>query len=368
VDGLPEAATNRASFLGRFNSLKGRAILFAPTEYVADANLSPDISSVRLSHVDERPIDKLAWLIGLVREYLRDESGYLQAPVTEALRRLPVKSLLILSSAPIGSRLPDISDLARGIAQAIGVRLNLRPEEALPEGELVALFIDFYSRGAAVTAPAFRLWVEGDSDCRILKLVSKLVGRARGIDLEEGLTILPLGERREGGTSAAVDIVLTKQTKRNRDIFLFDSDEPGRHAQEKLQGLGQDALLLDTEIACSRVQQEVQIEDFISLSCLDRFYESHEDLRPEIEVIKYKSPPSRRLVVEGLHKEQLLNWLESNASLEELENLIFVLCDIRSRFSLRNLDEMVDRAKWKKQLIEESLPKKHFGKRPSNWG
>ena len=368
VDGLPEAAKQRTALLSRFNLLKGRAILFSPTEYLSDATLSPNVSSVRLSHVDARLSDKLALLIGLTREYLRDESGSLREPIAEALRKMPVKVLVTLSSAPLKSKLSEISDLARGIAQAIGLRVSLEPDEPLPEEDLAAIFIEFYSRDAGNSAPGFRLWVEGESDCRILKLVSKLMVQARGVDLEEGLTILPLGQNSEGGTSTVVDVVLANRTKRNRDIFLFDSDAPGRHAQEKLQGLGQEALLLDTAIACSRVQSEVEIEDFISLSCLDRFYECHEHLRPEIEIIKYKHPISRRIVVDGVHKEELTGWLENNAALEELENLIFVLCDIRNQFSLRNFSLMNDRAKWKKQLVEELRTDKHFGKRPSNWG
>jgi hypothetical protein len=295
VDGLPEATANRITFLNRFNSLKGHAILFATPEYLTDASLNPDISRVWVGHVDGRPTDKLAWLIGLIREYLRDDTGALQEPMSEALRKMPVKTLVTLSAAPLGPKVSGISDLARRIAEAIQLRVNLQLREPFPGEELAAIFIDFYSRGASDLASGFRLWVEGDSDCRILKLVSKLVAQVHGINLEEGLSILPLGEGRGGGTSEAVDVVLANRTRRNRDVFLFDLDEPGRHAQEKLQNLGQDAVLLDSSIACSRAEQEVEIEDFISLSCLDRFYGHHTDLRPEKEVIKYKAPASRRL-------------------------------------------------------------------------
>jgi len=72
VDGLPEPAANRRTLLERFNSLGGKGLLLSPPEYCADASLDSDIPRLRLDHVDQRPIDKLAWLLGLVRESLRD--------------------------------------------------------------------------------------------------------------------------------------------------------------------------------------------------------------------------------------------------------------------------------------------------------
>lgn len=33
----------------------------------------------------------------------------------------------------------------------------------------------------------------------------------------------------------------------------------------------------------------------------------------------------------------LVQWLDANAVLEDVENLMFMLCEVRSRFSLRNL-------------------------------
>ena len=113
--------------------------------------------------------------------------------------------------------------------------------------------------------------------------------------------------------------------------------------------------------------RDVEIEDFISISCLDRFYTAHPDLRPEKEIIKYRPPASRKLMIDGAHKETLINWLETSASLADLEHLAFVLCDIRSRFSLRNLPLMNNKPSWKKRLQEESSPSEYFGNRPSHW-
>ena len=213
----------------------------------------------------------------------------------------------------------------------------------------------------------FRLWVEGDSDCRVLKLVSRLANETKGIDLEEGLSILPLGRDREGGTSRALTVVLSEHTRRNKDIFLLDFDEAGRHAQEELEVLQQDVVLLDPKLSCSRSSSEVEIEDFISLSCLDSFYEAQSELRPEVEIIRYKTPATRRVVVNGEDKETLVTWLEANASLSDLENLFFVLSDIRSRFSLRNFLPLSEMRSWRKKLEDQTDVSKHFGARPEHW-
>ena len=165
-------------------------------------------------------------------------------------------------------------------------------------------------------------------------------------------------------TSKATEVVIRERTRRNKDIFLLDSDSPGRHAEQELKTLDQEVLFLDSKIACSRVEPEVEIEDFLSLGCLDRFYLAHPDLRPEKEVIKYKPPASRRLVVDGAHKEELVSWLERNAAVEELENVILILCEVRSRFSLKSPPAMKEK---RRQLIDETRPAKHFGTRPSHW-
>jgi len=369
VDGVPEASGLRSTVLERFNSLRGRAVLFARPEYISDASLKAEFPVVTLSHVDFRLVDKIAWLIGLIREYLRDEAGItLEADIADALRFLPLNAMISLSGVPVGPKLSQLGTLAVKIGQALQLRAGLQSETPLPESELGTIFVEFHSSGQSQVPSEFRLWVEGESDSRLLKLVSRRALQVHGVDLEQGLAIIPLGLGREGGTGKVADIVVAGHTKRNRDIFLLDADEPGRHAKEELEILDQEAVLLDSNIACSRVEPEVEIEDFISIGCLDRFYAAHPQLRPEKEIIRYKTPASRRLVVDGVDKEALILWLEENASLDDLENLMFVLCEVRSRFSLRNLPAMKDRQTWRKRLMSECSPEKHFGNRTGQWG
>lgn len=367
VDGVPEVAENRRVLLQRFNSLTGRSLLFASPEYQADANLDSSVQKLRLRHVDERPVDKLAWLIGLMREGLRDESGMVSRPMVGFLSQLPVRVLITLSGVALGTKVREFRTLADHIAQAFILKAELDPGQPFPQDELASIFIEFYSPGASPADLTFRLWVEGESDCRILKLVSRLAKRDRGTDLEEGLSIFPLGAGREGGTSKATEIVLAHRTRLNKDTFLLDNDDAGRHAEKELRILEQDVLLLDPRLACSRTDADVEVEDFISLTCLDRFYQAHIDLHPEKEVIRYKAPPARRIVVDGAHKDLLVSWLESNASIGDLENLLFVLCDIRRRFSLKSLLSASDMRAWRKRLEDEFDTAKHVGSRPTHW-
>lgn len=171
----------------------------------------------------------------------------------------------------------------------------------------------------------------------------------------------------DGGTSRIPTIVVEMGTRRYSDLFLFDCDPPGRSAKEKLQILEQDAILLDPQLSCSRCDTDVEIEDFISLSCLDRFYQQHPDYRPEKELIKYKLPIGRRLVVEGIHKEVLIHWLEANAEFADVENMFYLLCEMRQRFSLRNPLSPKEMSDWKRRLQVDLDTTKHVGNRPSHW-
>lgn len=75
----------------------------------------------------------------------------------------------------------------------------------------------------------------------------------------------------------------------------------------------------------------------------------------------------RRIVVEGVHKEALIEWLEANAEFGDVENVFFLLCNIRDRFSLRNPLSNAEMSAWEKRLQEGLDPYKHLGNRPSHW-
>jgi hypothetical protein len=367
VDGLPESSQPRSLLLERFNSLKGAGVLFAEPEYASDASLKPEVTALAMPHVDERYLDKVAWILGLVIESLRDETGAVPANFICAVQSLATGAFMTLCRPRLGAKISNIRALAEKMAQAIQLAVRLRSAPKLSDEDLASIFVEFHSSGLPQNDVGFRLWVEGESDSRLLQLVCRLALPVHGMDLGQGLTIIPLGPGRDGGTSKTTEIVVNQRTKRNRDVFLLDGDEPGRQALRDLETLNQDVLLLDVKLACSRMDADVEIEDLINVGCLDRFYGEHLDLRPEKEVIRYKPPMSRRLVINGSDKETLIGWLEHNARLEELENVMFMLCEARSRFSLKNVPAMKDKQAWKKRLIEEVHPEKYLGKRSGHW-
>ena len=242
VDGVPDASPARTALLERVNSLKGGAILFARPDYSNDANLKPDVPTVRVAHIDQRQIDKVAWLVGLIREHLRDERGQIPQAFSDALKKIPVGAFMALCGVALGPKVADLTLLARKVAQAVELGVGLGTETALTEEELATIFVEFHSQGVFQAEHGFRLWVEGESDSRLLKLVCRLALSVHAVDLQEGLSIIPLGEGRDGGTSKAMEVVVNRRTRRNKDIFLFDADEPGRHAKAELDVLDQEVL------------------------------------------------------------------------------------------------------------------------------
>jgi hypothetical protein len=367
VDGVPETSQARSTLLERFNVLAGSAVLFARPEYSSDASLRPNITAVTLAHVDERYADKVAWLLGLVLESLRDETGTVPDNSTTAFRNLPIGVFTALCRVRMGEKVSIMRTLSEKIGQTIQLGVSLHTTPVLSDEDLAAIFVEFHSSGTHQNVLGFRLWVEGESDSRLLNLVCQLARPVYGIDLGQGLTIIPLGLGRDGGTSKTTEIVVGQRTKRNRDVFLLDCDEPGRHAQKELEVLDQDVVLLDVKLACSRIGEAVEIEDLISVGCLDRFYAENPDLRPEMEMIRYKPPISRRLVINGADKELLIEWLERNAELKDLEHVMFMLCEARSRVYQRKIPSNKDKQAWKRRLTEEIDSYKSLGNRSDHW-
>jgi hypothetical protein len=83
-----------------------------------------------------------------------------------------------------------------------------------------------------------------------------------------------------------------------------------------------------------------EIEDLVSLACVDRFYESKLDLLPEAEYLMYGSDERRRLVVRGADKDQFVLWMQANATIDEVQNLIRLVKHIRSMFGLAGGEEV----------------------------
>lgn len=144
IDGLSEAAPQRRTVLDRFNNLRGRGLLVCRPEYGSDATLSIGVQRFYLSHVDQRWLDKLAWLIGIVRESLRD-SGEVPPSLSTAVSELPVRTLISLAKVRMSERVKDIPVLANRIAVTVRLRSSLTTGARI-EGEGVAsIFVEFFS-------------------------------------------------------------------------------------------------------------------------------------------------------------------------------------------------------------------------------
>jgi hypothetical protein len=73
----------------------------------------------------------------------------------------------------------------------VRLKATLSPGDPIASEELASIFLTFYGSPAQSARFGFRVWVEGESDCRLLKLVARLGKDKYGVDMEEGLSITP---------------------------------------------------------------------------------------------------------------------------------------------------------------------------------
>jgi hypothetical protein len=126
--------------------------------------------------------------------------------------------------------------------------------------------------------------------------------------------------------------------------------------------LGQRHLVLPPQLAANGWLEELEIEDLVSLDCLDRFYEGESSLMPEAEFLVYGSPERRRLVVRGVDKERFIQWMERNATLDDVQNLVRLIRHIRWMFGLANGEEIA------KNFAATALSNEcRLGRRPKPW-
>ena len=267
------------------------------------------VQRFHLSHVDQRWLDKLAWLVGMTLESLRDSTGQVPPSLSRAVAELPARTLVSLANVRMSGLVKDIPVLANRIAETVRMRSELAPITRIDGEDVASIFVSSFLPGLDPAPPGFRLWVEGESDCRILKLVARRFANTHSLDFDQGLLIMPLGIGREGGTSKISEVVISNQTRRNNDLFLLDFDEAGRHAEEELHALKQDAMLLNPRLSCSRHDGDIEIEDYIALGCLDEFYETNQSLRPEKEILRSSLQYLDALSLTASIKKRLWNGL-----------------------------------------------------------
>jgi hypothetical protein len=346
----------------------GKLSSSSPADHVDDAVHAPDaalaafVSRHKTSHLDERSIDKLAIIVGYAREaFSQGVSGH--EVDFSSLRRLPKDVLVALvSTVRCGDKAAELPRIGEKIGRLVAARLALGDTANIEIDEMITLFEPLIGTMPAGVGPrSYRLWVEGDTDLRLLQLTAGLSGA--DWPLLSGLEIGLIGTGgRGGGTSRLPETIARERTSPDWDLFLFDNDESGREAGALISKLGQRSLILPLQLAASASEDNIEIEDLVSVECLDQFYEGECNLSPESELLVYGTNERRRLVVRGIDKEQLVQWMQNNAKLDDVQNLVRLLKHVRWMFGLAYGEELP------KSFMPSTLSERcRLGRRPKPW-
>lgn len=372
IDDLPESVAARRTAEQHASAFQGWMLLLTRPEYMVDARLAGITERITLSHVDRRVEDKVCWLVGLLWEELRAAGGLVSDEACATLQRIPAKTLATICEAPFGEKVRCLGTFAQHVAETLLIALPAEETGPLDTNELLKAFVAFYSpNGPSEYGAGYRVWVEGETDVEILKLAGKLATARLGTELTAGLAFRPLGGGREGGTSNITEVVVQHNTNKNRDLFVLDNDAPGRLAEGKLKTLNQSTKLLPKEFLRKHPSTdsslEIEIEDLISLDCLDRFFIKNPNLTPEYEGLYYKTPSFRRLVIQGRDKDRFIDWLKGNAEFEDLERVCFLLCEIRQHFGLAAPKGGSEMKAWCEEICRFDHRSSSSGLRPQPW-
>ncbi len=316
-----------------FAAISGDIVLIWPLTKVGAAILPEEIEEVVLAPFGERPLDKAAHVVVGMSEVL---DGMDPIEGEFALDTLTVSQVIdagaLLSICIDPTKLIDVDTArkaGRRLAYAAREHVALRPAVSLSAAEMHrALF----PQTAPLPSNLRRLWVEGDTDAKLLKLTDRLFSKkcASGPCLLENIRIECLG----GATQ--VESALQRCDRDPRlELFLFDHDADGLRGLEKVKDRGFPCLLLDSDAVMAACDAKWVIEDLLSVACLDRFYLAHTDLKPAREEIAHYPVAGRRLVVRGEDKGTLASWLDRNAEVADLHGIIRQLISVRRRFALR---------------------------------
>jgi hypothetical protein len=213
------------------------------------------------------------------------------------------------------------------LAAALRTQSALRPGEPLNAADIYRTLCPQPNR---LRPNLRRLWVEGITDASLFRLAERLTQK-EAPGLLEGIHIEAIG-----GVEQVESALQRCDREPNLELFLFDADVDGRRGEAKVKGQGFPTLLLDRIAAMSACDTEWVIEDLLSVSCLDRFYAAHANLKPAREEIAHYPPEGRRLVIHGEDKWTLVEWLERNATADDLYGLMVQMQLVRRRFALRD--------------------------------
>lgn len=304
-----------------------RIIFLWPIEKAGTTAAPPGVEQFFLDHLHVRAGDAACHLVGSILSNVANDS--------DAEKAYVLLDDAILDSLPAllrnGSNLDNhnsLSEAGRRVADLLRERIALRPNEPITLPELLpAVFPPSLPQPPASVR---RLWVEGQTDKQLFEYVARRSAEVVGVDLLQGIEIQAID-----GCSQ-VDIALRNcRAQKKLELFLFDADDDGRRAKQKVEEFGFDALTLSEDCVASACRRDWVLEDLVDVGALDRFHLVQLRRHPIREEISYGGERiGRRLIVDGEAKLQLVEWLGQFASLDELAGVVVQIQQIRRRFAL----------------------------------
>lgn len=186
----------------------------------------------------------------------------------------------------------------------------------------------------------YNIIMEGDTDCLYLQLANEHNKQRNGIDLLEGISLIPVGKGREGGaTNVARSIITLKElAKTNPVLAVLDNDQMGRLVAEALDRLGlqrkKDFILLDRKYFPLKNYQgnpDVEIEDLLSEAILRKF---HQAMPEACEQVIDRGKDGCKFSWRGEAKDKMVEYIQQNATETDTALLCELLKQIRAKFKL----------------------------------
>ena len=308
-------------------------ILFWPLNAAGTALLPDRIEEIVLQSFAERPLDKAAHVIDAAFDILNsvDEINGDFSP-----RRLIdlVDASALLGVCVDPSKFVDVSaarEAGHRLAEGLRSQAALRPGVPLGAADLHRIM---FPQQVPLSPNLRRLWVEGETDSALFQLAARLLRAEHPdgshCDLLESIKIEILG-----GASLVEEAMRRCDRSPKSELFLLDADRDGILAEHQVKSSNFPTAVLDRNAVMSACDPEWVIEDLLSVACLDRFYSAHPHLKPAREEITHQEKIGRRLVVLGKDKGALVDWLEKNATIEDVWGIVQQLLIVRRYFGLR---------------------------------
>lgn len=355
VDGFDELpSTVRESIVKAFTRIPGGCFLtiseLGPWIHQEDFHSA---SHLHLPPLEDRPEDCAPLAEFLWKQVLGNEDA-------ELVRQCDESAVNQLQRGPWIEGVRSLRRCLELLAEQQSTRGTLQEGELitrLNEADLLTALVEMIrestEQSLGIDRSVTRIVVEGETDQVYLQTAATLCEREWGTNPLEGLLVEPAGADREGGADAVVKTLIALSTQQIPAIGILDNDLPGREARKTAGKFGPPPLLLPKEfdrLAVPPGQDEVEIEDLVALSLLERFYEENEHFmegRTRIEMGRRV-----RIVVGGPHKLECSEWVAANATLDDVERILYIIFLIRDKLRFARPAAIPELADWLDRLLQ----------------